>query len=243
MEVLGGGGWERALPRGLSSLALGARASAGFGGGGAVETGGGALAKVAATLAWTPQRSWSVGAELGWFEGIDDGTSGRTLQTWIAMRTAHAQSPEPATPATHEWSVALERMLSPDMLTGPGGAVDLLGIKLSRALNDYASLNVQTHTAWGGPAGGYSIGLIGAVVATPARRGLRVGADLLVGTGGGGRISSAGGALFQAVGWLGVPFLGNELRPGFGVVRAFRGELSSPLLELSFSRRFALTGL
>ena len=120
-----------------------------------------------------------------------------------------------------------------------------MGIKLNRQISEHAYLSAQAHSAYAGGAGAYSIGLVGAGVSTtPSAQRWQFGAELLAGAAGGGGVDTRGGAIAQTLAWAGRPVGPGQLRVGVGGVRSLRGSggLSSPLLELSWSQAFGLSG-
>jgi hypothetical protein len=139
-----------------------------------------------------------------------------------------------------EWSGVLQHNLRAQRNDGSRESLDTIGLKLSRYLNDHVYLSAQAHSAFAGGAGAYSIGLVGAGVATSAAApGWHAGAELLWGAAGGAGLATAGGALVQAVAWAGWSVTADsQWRLGAGTVRSIRGALSSPLVELSWARAF-----
>jgi hypothetical protein len=103
-------------------------------------------------------------------------------------------------------------------------------------------LSLQAHSAFAGGAGAYSVGLIGAGVATsrdPAA--WRAGGETLIGAAGGGGIETQGGALVQGLAWVGVPAgRSSQLRLGAGIARSLHGGSSSPVIQVSWSHAFGL---
>lgn len=249
MEVLGSVGWEYAAAPLNDSLSVGVRGALGLGGGGAMPSGGGLIAKAAATLAWEFQPGWRIGLEAGWLDGLHRRLQAQTLQAWLAMNLEPRRAAGDASPAEplirNEWSVGLQHVQHVPRNDGSRGPVELLGGKFNHAVGEYVYLSAQAHSAYAGGAGAYSIGLVGAGVATPSAPGRwRCGAELLVGAAGGGGIATGGGALVQWLVWAGLPIVRDgELRLGVGAAHAPRGgSLHSPVFELSWSRAFGLSG-
>ena len=138
--------------------------------------------------------------------------------------------------------MTLQRQTRAQRNNGPTRALDTIGMKLNRFVSDHVYLSAQAHSAFAGGAGAYSIGLIGAGVATRQAGSLRFGSELLVGAAGGAGVASGGGAIAQALAWAGWPVARDaELRFGLGAVKALRGgELRSPVVELTWTRAFGL---
>jgi hypothetical protein len=242
MEILGTAGW-RVMPLGsLPQLAFEARGSLGLGGGGAVPTEGGGIGKLAAGVSFDWGQGWRSGLEAGVLRGIGSPLRARTAQLWVAMDLEPSPSEPSRTVGRNEWSATLQRQTRAQRNSGPTRALDTVGMKLNRYVGENVYLSAQAHSAFAGGAGAYSIGLVGAGAATRADGSLRFGAELLVGAAGGGGVASGGGAIAQAVGWAGWPLTrASELRVGAGAVKSLRGgELSSPVVELTWTRAFGL---
>ncbi len=242
MEILGTVSYRVELaPEALSGWYVGARA--GVGGGGAVPTGGGLLSKLTATTQWRFTPGWTLGAELGGVGSARGSFRAYQGQIWLAAELEPDPDDRSGGDAAvrSEWGAALLHYDSAARVNGSDGALELVGLKLNRYLSDNLYLSGQAYSAFAGGAGGFSVGLVGAgLVAMPAES-VRIGGELLVGAAGGGGVQTAGGAVLQGQGWLGwSPAAQHELRLGLGVVRSFSGALSSPLIELAWSRAFGL---
>jgi hypothetical protein len=247
MEILGGAGVSIApLPAALPSWRVGLRAAAGLGGGGAVPTGGGVLAKATATMSISPAPGWTVGAELGTVRGLNGDLRARHAQAWLGIDVEpgfDGRGTAPARLTRTEWSAAIQhhsRVARKDGTTRP---LDTIGLKLARYAGESVYLTGQAHSAFAGGAGAYSIGLVGAGVAGSIGGAVRVGAELLAGAAGGGGVASGGGAIVQAVAWAGLNAgtIG-EWRVGLGKARAARNGFDSPVIEVSWTRAFGAAG-
>lgn len=243
MEILGTAGWRLVPFDALPQFAFEARASLGLGGGGNVPSEGGGIGKLLAGVSFDWGSGWRSGLEAGVLHGIGSPLRARSAHLWLAMDL----EPLPAAAGgaaigRNEWSVTVQRETRAQRSNGPARGLDTIGMKLNRYVDDSIYLSAQAHSAFAGGAGAYSIGLVGAGAATRPTGGLRFGAELLVGAAGGGGVASGGGAIAQALAWAGLPITrDSELRLGAGAVKSLRGgELSSPLLELSWTRAFGL---
>lgn len=245
MEILGTvsysiAPWADALP----PLRLGVRASGGFGGGGGVPTGGGLIGKASGLLEWRLGPGWTLGAEFGAVASAQGTFRAREAQLWLAAELDPAPDAPPGASTRTEWVGAVQHLFSVERNNGGDGAVDTIGLKLNRYLGEHVYLSGQAFSAFAGGVGGYSIGLVGAGAAASLAPGLRVGAEALVGAAGGGGVTTGGGAIAQGLAWAGWSVLPSmELRLGVGGVRSFSGGLSSPIVELSFSRAFGQSAL
>lgn len=240
MEILGSLGRDlvigadaRTAPR------VGLRAAVGLGGGGAVPTGGGAIGKLAAGLAWPLGHGLTVGAEAGVVRALDAPLRARTAQLWLAM-DLEAGTGAPA--VRSEWTISLQHYARARRMDGSTRDLQTIGLKLNRYLNDTLYLSAQAHSAFAGGAGANSVGLVGAGLATAPDIGAwQFGAEALVGASGGGGLITGGGAIVQGLAWAGWRWRPDrQWRVGIGAVRSMRGELSTPIAELTWMRAFGV---
>lgn len=247
MEILGSANWSAApLARALPSLRVGARAALGAGGGGAVPTGGGAMARLSGTLEASPAQGWTVGLELGRTRSFDGGWRARSTQLWAGLDLEPAldglSEPRGRIVRT-EWSGVIQHLTRAERKVGSPRPLDTIGLKLTRFVSPHLYLTGQAHSAFAGGAGAYAVGLVGAGAATRADVGLRAGVEALIGAAGGGGVATSGGAIAQGMAWVGWGRSPNsEWRAGVGTVRALRGGVRSPVVELSWTRAFGYSG-
>ncbi len=246
MEILGTVSYDiEPAPSALPGWTVGARGGLGVGGGGAVPTGGGFLGKLTATTAWRFTPGWTLGAELGGAASATGSFRAYQGQIWLAADLEpdpDARSAGAGDRVRSEWVGALLHYDDAARVNGGSGSLDLIGLKLNRYMNDNLYLSGQAYSAFAGGAGGFSVGLVGAGLAASPAESVRVGAELLVGAAGGGGVQTAGGAVLQGQAWAGwSPFPQHEWRLGVGGVRSFSGALSSPIIELSWSRVFGMS--
>lgn len=247
MEILGSANWSaEPLRQVLPGLRVGARAALGAGGGGAVPTGGGAMARLSATVEASPAKGWTIGAELGRARSFNGGWSARNAQLWAGLDLEPALDglSEPRGPIVRtEWTGVIQHLTRAERNDGGARPLDTIGLKLTRFVTPNLYLTGQAHSAFAAGAGAYSVGLVGAGVATRADAGLRGGVEALIGAAGGGGVATSGGAISQALAWVGwgrTP--ASEWRAGVGTVRALRGGVHSPVIELSWTRAFGYAG-
>lgn len=248
MEFLGTGAYSVApLPSVLPSWRVGVRMGAGLAGGGAVPTGGGVIGKAAATMAWSPAPGWTLGGEFGALRGVRSPLRAREAQVWLGIDLEpgfDGRGDSPGTVVRTEWVGTLQHHARVERRDGTRQPLDTIGLKLNRYLGENFYLSGQAHSAYSGGAGGYSIGLFGAGLATSPRSSWRLGAEALIGAAGGGGVATAGGALMQGLVWASwAPSRRSEWRAGLGASRPLRGGGSaSPIAEVSWSRAFGLAG-
>lgn len=246
MEILGSAGISVALlPESLPSWRVGARVAAGLGGGGAVPTKGGLLGKASLGAEISPLPGWSLGVEIGTVRGANSPLRARMAQAWLAADLEPELDGRGAAlgrVVRSEWTAALQHHTRVPRKDGATGSLDTIGLKLTRQLGEHVYATGQAHSAFGGGAGAYSVGLVGLGVATRPQAATRFGAELLAGAAGGGGVQTGGGALYQALAWAGMSAQASEWRLGLGAARARRGGSASPVIELSWTRAFGLAG-
>lgn len=241
MEVLGHGGWDRALTSG-GALRAGVRGAIGLGGGGAVPTGGGAIAKTAANLTLEITPTTRTGVEVGRLIALDTPLHASTAQWWLAVDLQplpDATGLRRGSLARTEWTAAVQHYAHAARSDGSTAALQTTGIKFARYAGEHLYATGQGHLAFAGGAGAYGTGLVGAGLAT--RPGpWRAGTEFLAGAAGGGGVVTQGGAIVQALVWGAWAWQRElELRLGVGGVRARGAGLTTPIVELSITRAFA----
>ncbi|HEU5297608.1 MAG TPA: hypothetical protein VFU71_22715 [Burkholderiaceae bacterium] len=243
MEILGNVGWRSTPMPATLPLSLEARGALGLGGGGAIPTEGGAIGKVSVGASVDWGGGWRIGLEVGEVRGLGSTLRAHSAQLWLATDLEPAPgAPGSGTISRNEWSATLQHHPSAQRKDGTTEPLDTVGIKLDRFVGDTVYLSAQAHSAFAGGAGAYSIGLIGAGLASvPAN--LRFGAELLLGAAGGGGVATGSGAIAQTVAWAGWSVTPeSQIRVGIGAVKALRGDLRSGVLELSWTRAMGLGG-
>lgn len=232
---------------------IGLRAAAGLAGGGAVDTGGGVLVKLAATVHWNPAGDLLVGLEAGRTLAPDGRWRARHWQLMLGLvldrppESGGADGPPAWRSDTVAWDAVIGHAPRMRFRDGRRDAVQTLGLRLSRALDpsldDRLQLTGSVQFAAGGNAGAYGVGLIGLAWASPldasavgatAPAGWRLGAELLAGAAGGGGIDARGGAVVQPMLRAGWASGRQQLQLGLGQLRALRGGMRSPVIELSW---------
>ncbi len=241
--------WQLADGTGATAPHLGVRAALGMAGGGAVDTGGGALVKLAATARWDLPNDTVIGLEVGRTIAPDGGFRATHLQVSLGFTLDRplAASPSnarlPLRRDDFEWGAVIGHFPGMDYRNGSSGAVQTVGIRMRRplspALDEHLQLTGGVHFAAGGKAGAYGAGLIGLAWATPLQQsGLQWGVELLGGAAGGGGIDSQGGAVVQPMVRVGWADGAHRLLVGVGQIESIKGRLSSPVVELSYSLAF-----
>ena len=249
MEILATAAWSvEPAPVALPGWRVGLRAGVGAGGGGAVPTGGGSMAKWSGTLEWRVAPGWTLGGEFGDVRALSGPLRARQAQVWLGMslepRFDGRDGPDGTSTTTgvrSEWVGVWQHHTERARVDGSARSLDTIGLKLNRYLGEHVYVSGQAHSAFAGGAGAYSIGLVGVGLASSSNAPWRLGAEVLAGAAGGGGVQAGGGALVQGMTWAGWNTDGyGEWRAGLGLVRSLRGGTHSPVIELGWSRAFEM---
>jgi hypothetical protein len=224
------GGVVALWPAPDSALQAGVRVAAGLGGGGAVPTGGGTIAKAALLARLHLRAGWSVDVEAGRahaFTGpFDSGYAAVSLATACCSK-----------PGDYEWTVGMHHYLHAQRRDGSRHSLQTIGLEVRTWIDGPFYAVAQAHSAVRGGAGAYSAGLLGLGAGFALDRGVnwRAGAELMAGAAGGGGVSSQGGAVVQPMIWSDVAVgRSSWLRLAGGQIKSVRGELSTPVVELAW---------
>jgi hypothetical protein len=238
-EYLGTLGAETELVH--NQLNVGGRIALGMAGGGGIQTAGGVIGKAAvySILRLGPE----FGLEL---------EAGLTSAPRGQFRAAHASaalvwaldgpdaSGVPTRAARTDFSGGIERF---DALRRDGStrALEANVLKIDRYLSPNFYLAGQVHSAFSGNAGGYSAALLGGGWTQPLGSRFHVGAELLAGASGGGGVESRG-SIVQPMAYLGYQITPSvALRVGAGRVKALRGPLSSPVVDVGLTISYGVS--
>jgi hypothetical protein len=231
-----------------SALRFGAHASVGLGGGGSVATGGGPIAKAAwsGSLRWSPQLSLAL--EAGRVRAFSGTFSAHFVQLSLGMTLGDGPfgstaASSPTTVRDMQWALSAQNYLRARRKDGSVRSLSSLGLTFQRSVSEQIYLTGQAHSAIGGGAGAFSLGLLGLGVTQrlPSSEPWSLGAEASVGAGGGGGVASGGGAIVQPMVWLGRDLGGySRIKLGVGYVKSLRGELSSAVVALSWAVAFGV---
>jgi hypothetical protein len=247
MEALGGLSWQ--WPVLGPSLRAGLRGAVGLAGGGAAHTGGGPIAKAGVTARWQVSGPLSLEMEAGRAKAFNGDFSARYVQLALGLPLDDARAgtgtaaPEARTLHDMEWGFSLLHYANAERKDGGERAMQLVGLSFNRALGEHLYLSAQAQGAVAGGAGAYSVGLVGLGARTRfgPDAGWSTGVEALVGAAGGGGVASRGGAVMQPMLWVGRD-LGrySRLKLGAGTIKSRRGELSTPVAQLTWSVEFGV---
>ncbi len=210
---------QRWHPLPQQPLQLGVRAAVGLGGGGAVPTGAGPIAHAGAFVEIEPLAGWQVGASLGRVAGRSSALRGNRAELWLAADL----EPKPVPGSTErsgvahrlDWAGLVQHSARVQRVDGRRDGLQSLALQLNLWLGPQAYVTGQAHTAVGGGAGAWGMGLVGAGWASRPDGGWQYGAEALAGAAGGGGVDSLAGPVSQAMLWLAPrsQAAGQDLRP------------------------------
>jgi hypothetical protein len=224
-----------------NTLNGGIRLAAGMGGGGGVPTGGGFLVK--GSLYGIFRLSSELGVSL---------EAGLTSAPQGELRAAHAgaalvwaldgpRSSGVATPPVRtEFGAGVERY-DAARKNGTTRSMSLATLRIDRFVTPNIYLDLQTHTAFAGDAGGFTSAFLGAGWWQPISPRWHVAAELLGGAAGGGGVDSHG-AVGQAMLHVGAqltPAVG--LRLGVGRIESLRGPLGATVVAATVVFTYGVT--
>jgi hypothetical protein len=245
MEVLLLAGREWLLGE---QLRAGARAAIGGGGGGAVPTRGGLLGRLDGTLALRPWPGWQIGTSIGWVQG-QGGLSGSRSELWLGADLEPAEPPgDPGRRGTVVGTAWLPTLQSLDGVARHDGSrrsLQTIGLGLQWSISQHVYLGAQGHSAYGGGAGAYGMGLVGVGFATTSDfPGWQWGAEALAGAAGGGGVEGVRGAIGQALLYAGFAPAGSHgaLQVGIGAAGTLHGGETRPLVSVRWSIPLGQTG-
>lgn len=237
-EYLGTVGAETAVWADV--LTLGGRLALGMGGGGDVGVGGGLLVKAGAYTTWRLTRSLGLSLEAGLTQAPQGSFKALHAAASLAWILDDVQDVTGAPRTTRmEWVGGVESY-DAQRRDGTRRRLQAVTMKVHRFVSPHVYLTGQAHSAYGGGAGAYSVGLIGIGMQAPLWGPVHAGAEALIGAAGGGGVDTEGGAIAQPMAYAGVA-LGPDvaLRVGAGRIRALRsGGLDATVVELTLAFSF-----
>ena len=246
-ELLAGVGYRLPLTKN-DRLALLSSLTIGGAGGGAVETGGGFVARANLGLEYQLSPDLSLIMDSGYLTAPDgnfdtpyvgfnlayvmktfsqDQKGAPLIETDLIQTTKWRFRP------SHQWYFDAQRK------GGPSRDMQLLGGKIDWMGGDWWYLTGQGLSAYAGGAGGYSEGHWGLGVLSPSLMNWQLYGEILIGAGGGGGIDSGSALLYKPS--VGLEYDINKdfsLQTGIGKVISKNGNLNANTLEASLVWRF-----
>lgn len=241
-EILGVLGTERAVWG--ERLSVGARVAAGLGGGGRVDTQGGTIVKVAAGARAQLSHRASLALEAGQIRAPDGRFKARTASVLLGLDLDVMPQDAQRDRALQgmAWEAKITRYVTAARYSQPEQPFDTVGFAISHRVDPHVYFTGQALSAVDGSAGGYSMGLVGLGVNSEVFADVwSAGLEVLGGAAGGGGVNTQGGAVMQGVAYVARALPGGtHLKLGVGRVRSRKGELDSPLLDLSLLIPFSV---
>jgi hypothetical protein len=114
-------------------------------------------------------------------------------------------------------------------------------LQMNRFVTPNVYVTGQAHSAFGGNAGAYSVGLFGVGAQLPVGTRVRLGVEALGGAAGGGGVDTVGGAVLQGRAYLDVGITDAlSLRVGGGKIKSVHGGLDAPTVDAALVFRFGV---
>jgi len=248
-ELLGGIGYRLPLIKD-NRLALLPALTIGGAGGGAVETGGGFVARANLGLEYLISPDLSMIIDGGYFTSTDGNFDtpyvGFNL-AYVMHTYAQDQKGVPLKEAdfiqTNKWRFrpAYQWYFNAQRKEISSRDMQLLGGKIDWFVGDWWYLTGQGLSAYEGGAGGYSEGHWGVGVLGPSWKNWQIYGEMLIGAGGGGGVDSGSALLYKPS--IGLEYnINNDfsLQTGIGKVISKEGNLDANTLDVSLVWRFGI---
>jgi len=251
MDFLAGIGYN--YPLIAQYLSLSGKITAGSGGGGHVETGGGFLLEtnIGLKLNFTPNIAMQIdGGYLNSPKGNLKAIS-LTSKFLYSIETASIVPTKKSKNTDgiytfYSWAIRITNQVYRHPKRTHNIANDnvhLICVKFDKLLNNYIFLTGQAHSAYSGNyVGGYAAGLVGIGIQSKAilNDQLKVNAEMLIGAGGGGHLAIGQGTIAQSV--VGLTYNFNHyigVRLSTGKVFALKDDLNNNVIDLGLVINFA----
>jgi len=246
-ELLAGLGYRLPLTKD-DRLALLPALTIGGAGGGAVETGGGFVARANIGLEYRLSKYLSLIMDGGYFTAPDGNFDTPFIGFNLAYVMETFAQDQKGTPLketdiiettkwrfrpAHQWYFNAQRK------TGPSRDMNLMGGKIDWMGGDWWYLTGQGLSAYEGGAGGYSEGHWGAGIISPSWKNWQLYGEILIGAGGGGGVDSGSALLYKPS--IGLEYNLNRnfsLQTGIGKVISNYGNLDANIIDASLVWRF-----
>ncbi|MBO8217540.1 hypothetical protein [Prochlorococcus marinus] len=246
-ELLAGIGYRLPLTKD-DRLALLPALTIGGAGGGAVETGGGFVARANLGLEYQASSNLSLIIDGGYLTAPDGNfdtpyvgfnlayvmeTFAKDQKGFLLKETELIETTKWRFRPAHQWYFEAQRRGgSPRDMQLMGGKIDWIG-------GDWWYLTGQGLSAYAGGAGGYSEGHWGVGVFSPSWKNLQLYGEMLIGAGGGGGVDSGSALLYKPT--VGLEYNLNRdfsLQTGIGKVISKNGNLDANILDVSLVWRY-----
>lgn len=251
-EVFAGMKWRYGV---FDKLLLNLDGAIGMGGGGQIDTGGGAMSKVSAGVSYQLNPAWSVDAGGGYVRAFEGDFSGRTLScslnhsfmSFIPSMDRSGKNVYGERLIRQDWRVRpmLETYTSAQRKSTETKDISLAGMQMDVLSSDAGYLYAKALGAYSGGAGGYASGTLGLGINYPLPR--KIPVELYVqggvGAGGGGGIDVGNGAIVEAEAGIRYGFASDtDFVFGAGITQSVSGRLETPTLQFGVAYRFGTLG-
>ena len=251
MDFLAGVGYD--YPLIAQYLSLSGKITAGSGGGGHVDTGGGFLVEtnIGLKLNFTPNIAMQIdGGYLNSPKGNLKAIS-LTSKLLYSIETASIVPTYKSRSADgiytfYTWAIRITNQVYRHPKRTQNIANDnvhLICVKFDKLLNNYIFLTGQAHSAYSGNyVGGYAAGLVGVGIQSKTifNDQVKANAEMLIGAGGGGHLAIGQGAIAQSVFGITYNFTNYfSLRMSTGKLFALKDDLNNDIIDLGLVINFA----
>ena len=247
MEVFGGIGYRYSA---FERLTIGIQGALGAGGGGRIDTGGGAMYRAEGVVDARIFRDIHLGVQAGYIGAFGGSFSATSAGVSVGYRHRFFGLGDPAFDGKSGTTPWRFRLLNKSYLPADGmfnddqkNRIDLIGVGIDRFVTPHLYISGLSYWAWQGQAGGYAEGAFALGWESGAFRGWRAYAEAVAGVGGGGDVHMDGG-LFGAIGG-GVRYDIDDawqLDVGAEYVRSRTGGFRTTSLKAGVNYRFSLFG-
>lgn len=229
----------------LGAVSLFGQASAGFGGGGEVDTGSGPLARAALGISVPLGDMFDAELSYGVYKAVDSGLEGSGVQARLT-RVFHRTPDAVSDPNPQNWQLSMglsgQVPNGSYMKSGSNDGIDpiMQESAIDLFITDSAYVTGNAQTTVGGGVAGFAIGLIGLGYEFDLSETWRVSVEGHVGAAGGGGVDVGKGlmgGLRAELDYVLSPR--NSLSLGVGTLQAVDGGgLNVPVIQIGFKHRF-----
>jgi len=246
-EILGGLGYKKNFGKNYGFIA---KASLGASGGGQVDTGGGIVHKESLGLYTALSKKLLLSTEIGHMDAIDGDFKATTFKLNFNYKLKSLSAGKGLDVldnyesfGEHEWNMQFSNQYyvsdSSIRKNGDDTAINLIGFKFDRFLNNDFYISGQALGAYSGKSGGYAVGLVGLGKRLVYNQSIDFLAQMLVGVAGGGNVASGDGFVYQPM--IGAEYNINNsfgVQASFGQIKAINGSLNTTVIDIGFSYKF-----
>ncbi|MCL5260304.1 MAG: hypothetical protein M1561_01275 [Gammaproteobacteria bacterium] len=243
MDLLGGFGYEFAMPFLSPRISIIPRVGAGAGGGGNVEVGGGILTEPSLGIKYQLSKKFSTEIVAGYLFAPNHNFNAYTLTAKLSydiflgkVEDKPQDNPLFSAYSFHAWQIRTinQTYFKPQRKNGNNENINLFGVKFDDFLTKNFYLTGQGNSAYAGQAGGYSSGLLGFGVRSNKffHNKIDLNAEILAGAGGGGSLDVSGGALLHPN--IGITYHFTKyvgIQAEVGRIIGLRGKLNATTLD------------